>query len=37
MRYFDRLSTEPTSWLLMLLLFVVTGSILYLVLSSITY
>ncbi len=37
MRYLDRLSTEPTAWLLMLLLFVVTGSILYLVLNSITY
>lgn len=37
MRYPDRLPTEPTAWLLMLLLFSVTASIIYLVVSSITY
>jgi hypothetical protein len=36
-RYLERLATEPTAWVLILLVVSVTGSVLYLALSSITF
>jgi hypothetical protein len=37
MRYLDRIKTEPTLWLLILMVGGVAATILYVVLSSITY
>lgn len=37
MRYFSRLSLDPTAWLLVLLIGGITGSLLYIVATSITF
>ena len=37
MRYLDRIRTEPSLWLLILMVGGVAGTILYLALTSITY
>jgi len=37
MRYLDRITTEPSLWLLILMAAVVAATILYMVFTSITY
>ncbi|MBB6353730.1 hypothetical protein GGR00_001498 [Aminobacter aganoensis] len=37
MRYLARLNADPTSWLLILLIGSVVGTLLYVVLTSITF